>query len=317
MRRRALGTTGILVSEVGFGCWQLGGEGWGAFRSEDGIRAVRRAWELGICLFDTAPVYGFGRSEELLGRALRGAAREAVIISKAGLVWDERHRVAHDNRPESIARSLEGSLRRLGVERLDVLLLHWPDPRVPLEESIAELERLRSVGKIRAWGLSNHPAADVLSAAGLLEAAAARGAGPVLEYPANVAHSYAPEYEASGEAGEALRPLAEARGWGFVAFDVLLRGILAGRWGPERRFGKRDLRGRDPRYRGAGLARSLEAARRVSSVAAALGAPPAAVAIRAVLDRGGVSSCLVGMRSPTQVEECARASDLISPVPLV
>ncbi|MGQ9592426.1 MAG: aldo/keto reductase, partial [Planctomycetota bacterium] len=265
MRHRPLGTTGILVSEVGFGCWQLGGEGWGAFRTEDGIRAVRRALELGISLFDTAPVYGFGRSEELLGRALRGAAPDAAIVSKAGLVWDEGRRVAHDNRPESIARSLEGSLKRLGVERLDVLLLHWPDPRVPLEESIAELERLRSSGKIRAWGLSNHPAAAVLSVERALEDAARRGAGPVLEYPANAAQSFAPEYEESGRAGETLRPLAEARSWGFVAFDVLLRGILAGRWGPERRFGKRDLRRRDPRYRGAGLARSLEAARRVSA----------------------------------------------------
>ncbi len=108
MRYRPLGSTGMVVSEVGFGSWQLGGEGWGAFRSEDGLRAVRRALDLGVSLFDTAPVYGFGRSEELLGKALGRDIEKVTVISKAGLVWDEDRRVAHDNRPEAIRRSLDG-----------------------------------------------------------------------------------------------------------------------------------------------------------------------------------------------------------------
>lgn len=311
MKHRPLGSTGILVSEVGFGCWQLGGEGWGPFRTDDGIRAVRRALDLGISLFDTAPVYGFGRSEEVLGKALGRDFHRVTVISKAGLVWDANRRVAHDNSPASIRRSLEGTLRRLRAEFLGVLLLHWPDPAVPLEESLGTLRELRRAGKIRAWGLSNHPADQVLSVEELLEEAARCGEGPVLEYPANVAGRFACEYEASGEAGEELRLHAERRGWGFVAFDVLMRGALGGRMGPGRGFGKRDIRSADRRYQGAELSRTLELASRLTSVASDLGVPPAALAIRAVLERAGVSSCLVGMKSPQQVEECVRASELV------
>ncbi len=219
MRYRPLGPTGLVVSEVGFGCWQLGGRGWGRVRAGEAIHAVHEAIDAGINLFDTAPVYGFGRSEELLARALRGSRDPRVIVTKGGLAWDARGRVRHDNRPEALVRGAEESLARLRRDRIDVLLLHWPDPQVPLAESIGALEDLRRRGKILAWGLSNFPAADVL---------ALDPPPPVLEYPANILDRYAQEYEAAARAGRELIELAPERGWGVIVFDVLMRGLLGG-----------------------------------------------------------------------------------------
>jgi len=310
MNFRSLGKTGFLVSEVGFGCWQLGGEGWGAFHQEDALAAVRRALDLGINLFDTAPVYGFGRSEELLAKVLRNDAGKVVVVSKAGLVWDERRRVVHDNRPESLARSLEASLKRLRMETLDVLLLYWPDPAVPLAASAQALESFRKAGKIRAWGLSNFAAADVLSLDSLVSG---DWAGPVIEYPVNVLRSHAEEYRESARAGRELLEATGRRGWGYLAFDVLGRGLLAGGYDEATHFGKRDIRSRDVRYGRGEFERHLARVGELRALACAIGVPTAAVAIRAVLGIPGLTSCLVGMRNPRQVEECVSACGVTLP----
>ena len=147
------------VSELGFGCWQLGGKSWGRFSQRDVVSAVEEALAAGVTLFDTAPVYGLGRSEELLGKALAQACESVVVVSKAGLVWDPSGRVIHDARPVSLRQQLLESLRRLHRERVEVYLLHWPDARVPLRESVDALESLRREGLIGAWGLSNHSVA--------------------------------------------------------------------------------------------------------------------------------------------------------------
>ena len=317
MHFKALGLTGLRVSEVGFGTWQLGGEGWGPVDARDVSTAVEHAIAEGINLFDTAPIYGFGRSEELLSRALGSKKDEVVIVSKAGLVWDERKRVSHDASPEALSRELEKTLKRLRRDRLDVLLLHWPDPRVPLDESVGALDSFRASGRIRAWGVSNCPAEAVLSLrhdpSERSVTAAADSAGPVLEYPMNALRTYAAEYVEAAAAGEKLLPEAARRPWGFLAFDVLVRGILGGRYGPEARFGKRDIRWRDRRFQGQEFERNLERARRLSALAGELGAPPSALAIRTVLDRPGVTSCLVGMRTADQALECAAGSAIRIP----
>ncbi len=289
MNLRPLGSTGLRVSHVGVGCWQLGGDGWGSVSSLDVQAAVLRALELGVHVLDTAPIYGFGQSEELLGRMLsarRGETIEAtVVISKAGLVWDDQRRVRHDNRPESLRAQLEGTLRRLRRERLDVLLLHWPDPSVPLEESVAALDALRGEGKIRAWGLSNFPAGEVLRLA---------RTDMVLEYPSNVLKTYAKEARVAALAGEELLASGAAGACGFIAYDVLARGLLGGRYSASTRFGKRDLRARDDRFSPESFSQNLESARRM---------PSAVAAIRGVLENPSVSCALVGIKTLAQAEE--------------
>lgn len=342
---RPLGSTGLRVSEVGFGGWQLGGRGWGTFRVDEARRAIARALQLGVNLFDTAGVYGFGRSEELLANALRGAPPGTVVVTKGGLVWDDRGRVRHDNRPESLARQIEDSSRRLRRDPLDVFLLHWPDPQVPVLESVGALQDFQRTGRIRAWGLSNFSVADVLRVdASLREAgdSACGGAGSlpaaggdsyrtgdsplpagapssasrrlpsvaVLSYPVNALGEYADEHLDAGVAGRELLDRPSAGGWGFLAFDVLCRGLLAGRHAIGTRFGKRDVRSRDRRFLNPLRSACIERARRLADLAGELGVPPAAVAVRAVLDRAGVTSAIVGMRTPLQVDECAAASTL-------
>lgn len=310
MNQRPLGTTGLQVSELGFGGWQLGGRGWGRFCAGEARRALVRALELGINLFDTAGVYGFGRSEALLGEALRGAPEGTVVVSKGGLVWDDLGRVSHDNRPESLAVQLAGSLRRLRRDRLEVFLLHWPDPRTPVLESAGALEELRRRGSIVAWGLSNFPPGDVRRVEEWLRSSGAREGSLVLSYPQNLLDEYADEHLQAGEAAKDLLSRSATASWGFLAFDVLCRGLLGGRYGREAkaRFGKRDVRSRDRRFSEATFSTLLYRAREVDAIALQMGVPPAALAIRAVLDRPGVSSCLVGMRRPGQVEECAEAA---------
>jgi aryl-alcohol dehydrogenase-like predicted oxidoreductase len=310
MNYRPLGSTGFKVSEVGFGSWQLGGKGWGTPSSE-GAEAVLRALEIGFNLFDTAPVYGFGRAEEILGKTLRagGKPEDAVLVSKGGLVWDDRKRVAHDSSPEALRGSLEGSLMRLRRERIEVFILHWPDPAVPLAESLSTLEDMRSRGKIGAWGLSNFPAEDVLR----LGSDFPHPPPIVLEYPLNWLRRYAGEHAASAASSRELARAASSRCWGFLAFDVLARGLLGGRYAAGQRFGKRDIRSRDERFAPASFQENLARAKDLSLLAGRLGLPPAVLAVRAVLELDGVSSVLVGLKAPWQVNECALASGLSLP----
>lgn len=301
MNPRPLGSSGLDVAPVGFGCWQLGGDGWGTLSARAVQTAILRAIDLGLNVFDTAPIYGFGQSEDLLGRTLSGRSERVVVVSKVGLVWDHRKVVRHNHRPESLRAQLEGSLQRLRREPLDLLLLHWPDPAVLLDDSVAVLDSLRSQGKIRAWGLSNFPAADVIRI---------RRPDVVLEYPSNALKLYAQESRAAAVAGEELLGALDSTAPGFIAYDVLARGLLGGRYTEAKRFGKRDLRTRDDRFSATEFPGNLQRARRISELARRLGTPPAALAIRAVLERAGVACALVGFKTSTQVEEAAEAVNI-------
>src|SRR3989441_4527693 len=162
---RPLASSGLGITTVGFGAWAIGGGGWafgwGPQDDADSLAAMRRALELGINWVDTAAVYGLGHSEELVGRLLRELPARArpLVFTKCGLVWDERNRMAEANRilrPESIRKECEASLRRLGVERIDLYQFHWPDEvGTPVEDSWAAMTRLVQQGKVRAAGVSN------------------------------------------------------------------------------------------------------------------------------------------------------------------
>src|SRR6266545_3044009 len=162
---RALGSSGLDITTVGLGAWAIGGGGWafgwGPQDDSDSLAAMHRAVELGINWIDTAAVYGLGHSEEIVGRLLRElpAAERPLVFTKCGLIWDARSPMVQSRRvlePESIARECEASLRRLGVERIDLFQFHWPDQSgTPIEDSWAAMARLVEQGKVRAAGVSN------------------------------------------------------------------------------------------------------------------------------------------------------------------
>ena len=150
------GKTGFEVSRLVQGTWVTGGWGWGGSDEKESLLAIMRALELGINFIDTAPVYGFGKSEEIVGRAIRQWGRDKITVAtKCGLEWDKGRRIRHNCSPERIVLEAEESLRRLGVDCIDLYQIHWPDPDVPFEKSMQTLIKLREQGKIRFFGLSN------------------------------------------------------------------------------------------------------------------------------------------------------------------
>ena len=189
MRRRALGASGFEVPAVILGAYPLGGTNWGPRDDDEALRALRAAFDGGMTAVDTAPVYGFGLSEELVGRALDGR-KDVRVLSKVGLRWDSNHGqlayraldatgqvrdVHHDGRPASVRREVEQSLQRLQLEQLDLVQLHAPDPDVPVGETAQALAELVDAGKVRAVGTSNLSLEQMTQAHAALRAAGAAG----------------------------------------------------------------------------------------------------------------------------------------------
>ena len=154
MRKRQLGTSELQVSVVGFGTWATGGDFWGSVDDNESIRAMQAAIDHGVNLIDTAPAYGSGHSEEVVGRAIAGRRDEVIVATKVGILRDGE-RLWRSLKPESIRREIADSLRRLNVDVIDLYQIHWPDSRTPLEDSLAELKRLQDAGKFRYLGVSN------------------------------------------------------------------------------------------------------------------------------------------------------------------
>jgi len=156
METLAIRGTELTVSKIGLGCWAMGGWMWGGSDEAAAIRTIEAALDKGVSLIDTAPVYGFGVSEEIVGKALAkpGARERAVLATKAGLEW-KAGKVVRNSQPDRIRQEIEDSLRRLETDRIDIYQLHWPDPLVPVEETAAVLAALLKEGKIRAIGVSN------------------------------------------------------------------------------------------------------------------------------------------------------------------
>jgi len=142
------------ISAIGVGCWNFGGD-WDSSEEQNSINIVHAAIDLGVNLFDVAPVYGWGTSETVLGKALRGKRDKVLIASKGGLLWDEGHQTRNNLSKKSLLWEIDESLARLGTDYVDIYQLHWPDPATPLEETAEALEEMRKAGKIRYVGLSN------------------------------------------------------------------------------------------------------------------------------------------------------------------
>lgn len=297
MERSTLGRTGLEVSRIGFGCEPLGGTDWGIIDERKAMRAVGQALEVGINVFDTADVYGLGRSEERLAQALGKHRHDVVVVTKFGVGWRQdaaggRAETFRDIRPSRIAACLEGSLRRLRLEVIPVFLVHWPDGSTPLEPVLEELCRLRDQGKIRHFGLSNF-AADVV------DAAAARFDIGVVEAEYNLLRH------------TRRQPMLEAscaHNLGFIAYGALAQGLLSGKYDASSTFGSGDRRSRLAQFSGSDFHVGLSVASRVRDVAVSRNRPTSQVALRWVLDDPRVATVVVGAKNAEQVVENAGAA---------
>jgi aryl-alcohol dehydrogenase-like predicted oxidoreductase len=302
---RPLGRTGLDITTVGVGAWAIGGEwaaGWGSQDDDASIAAIHRAIERGVNWVDTAAAYGLGHSEEVVGRAVAALpeADRPLVFTKCGLVWDEGDRFAVPDRvgrPDSIRRECDASLRRLGVERIDLLQIHWPpEDGTPPEDAWGALLDLEAGGKIRAGGVSNFSVEQ-------LQACAARGHVGSLQPPFSLINR---------AAGGDLIPWAREHGTGVIVYSPMGSGLLTGRFSRERAAGldEGDWRRSSEQFNEPALSRNLGLQDALRPIAERHGTTPAAVAVAWTLRWPGVSGAIVGARSRDQVDGWIGAADL-------
>jgi aryl-alcohol dehydrogenase-like predicted oxidoreductase len=282
--------TDLKVSRIALGAWAIGGWMWGGTDEQRSVRTIHAAIEKGVNLIDTAPVYGFGRSEEIVGKALSegGYRQRALVSTKTGLDW-EKGRVFRNSSPEFIRRNVRDSLRRLRTDRIDILFVHWPDPLEPFEETAGLLKEMLMEGVIRAVGVSNYSPEQLREF---------RRGGPV--------HICQPPYnlfEREIEGG--LMPFCEKTGLPMMTYGALCRGMLSGKMAGDREFKGDDLRKMDPKFQEPRLGQYLEAVERLGGLARErFGKGVLHLAVRWVLDHGS-DIAIWGGRSPEQMEPVA------------
>ena len=278
-------TRPVVMSRVGLGTWAIGGWMWGGTDETESIRTIHAALDLGITLIDTAPAYGFGRAEEIVGQALLGRRHRAVIATKTGLGWKD-DRAFRDARPVRIVAEVEESLRRLRTDVIDLYQVHWPDPMVPIDDTAEAMATLYRAGKIRAIGVSNFAPDDM---------DIFRRAAPL--------HTAQPPYNLFERAAETdVLPYAQRHGITTLAYGALSRGLLSGRMRADTRFPEDDLRQHDPKFRAPRFAQYLQAVDALDRLARErFGKRVIHLALRWLLDQPGIGAALWGARRPEQL----------------
>ena len=287
-----LGATGVEISRVGFGAWAIGGTGWwhawGPQDDEQSIAAIHRAVELGVNWVDTAPIYGLGHSERVVGRALQGLNPRPHVFTKASLLVGDDGGVAHNLKRDSLLREIEASLARLQLDVIDVYQVHWPDPEEDVEEAWTTFAEIKDQGLVRHIGVSNFDVAQLRRAQAI---------APV--------ESLQPPYSLIERGVEAeILPFAEREGIGVVVYSPMASGLLSGAMTSERiaALPENDWRKHDPRFQEPQLSHHLALVSRLQTVADRHGTTAGAIAVAWTLHHSAVHGAIVGFRRPDQVE---------------
>ena len=293
METMMIGKSGVETSRIGLGTWAIGGWMWGGTDEKEAIATIQTAVEMGVTLIDTAPVYGFGNSEEIVGKALAqgGLRAKAQIATKLGLAWKDG-KVFRDSRKERIAQEIEDSLRRLQTDVIDLYQVHWPDLETPFEETAEALQKLLDQGKIRAIGVSNYSPAQMDAFAKVAQLSS-------VQPPYNL-------FERDIE--KDVLPYSAKTGLTVLSYGALCRGLLSGRINAETTFNGDDLRNRDPKFQPDTLPRYSAAVQALDTLARErFGKDVLALAVRWVLDQGPTVA-LWGARHPRQLDAIASVS---------
>jgi len=279
---------GSQVSRIGLGTWAIGGSEWGDVTDKDAVATCLAIFDCGVNLIDTAPIYGHGRAEELVGKALRerGKREDFYIATKAGLEWNDDG-VFANSEPARLRRELDDSLRRLGTDFVDLYQIHWPDTALPVETAAAELLKFYEAGKIRAVGVSNFSAEQM---------DAFRAVAPL--------HANQPPYNLFERAIDAeFLPYCERNSIAVLTYSSLCRSLLGGRLSSATEFPDGDIRAVDPKFQPPRFAQYLAAVAKLDAFAQErYGKRVLHLALRWVLDRPGVSAALWGAKRPDQLE---------------
>ncbi len=301
MLTRTIGASGISASAIGLGTWAIGGWMWGGTDEAQSIDTIRASIDEGVSLIDTAPAYGQGLSEEIVGKAIKGRRDKVVLATKLGLVWHTKkgnHFFDYDGAPvhrylgaDSVVYEVEQSLRRLGTDHIDHYITHWQDPTTPVTETMEALERLKTQGKIRSIGASNVSVADVKAylAAGQIDA--------VQQEYSMVVRDMERE----------LLPFCAENNVSVLSYSSLALGLLSGKIGPDRVFTGDDQRKDNPRFSLANRRKVAALMEAIRPIAEAHSASEAQIVIAWTLQQPGITFSLCGARSPQQARENAQA----------
>ena len=300
MRKRKLGSQGPEITVIGVGTWAIGGGGWqyswGKQDDRDSIAAIHRAIELGISWIDTAPVYGLGHSEEVVGKAVAGRRSKVMIATKCSRPWDAGRTAILDSLSASSVRAeLEASLRRLGTDYIDLYQVHWPRPEEQLEEGWAEIAKAVKEGKVRFAGVCNFTVDQIRRIHAI--------------HPVT---SLQPPYSMlRRETEKELLPFCRQNGIGVVVYSPMQMGLLSGAFSRDRmaRLDAEDMRSKNPFFTEPALGRNLALVDKLKPIARQAGRSMAELAIAWVLRRPEVTAAIVGARRPEQVGETVSAAD--------
>jgi aryl-alcohol dehydrogenase-like predicted oxidoreductase len=300
LKTTQLGATGLEITPIGFGAWAIGGGdwefGWGPQEDDDSVAAIHRALELGINWIDTAAAYGFGRSEEVVGRALAGLARRPLVFTKSSLLEGPGRTVVHNLKRDSILREAEASLERLGVDAIDLYQIHWPVPDEDIEEGWAAMAEVKERGLARHIGVSNFSVEQLQRIQQI---------APV--------ETLQPQYSlVERDVEQDVLPFAEREDIGVIVYSPMGSGLLSGGMTRERidALTDDDWRKRDPRFQEPQLSQHLALVERLQTVAGRHGTSPGAVAVAWTLRNAAVDGAIVGFRRPDQVDPIVAAAAL-------
>ena len=294
---RILGNSDLQLTAIGFGAWAIGGGNWefawGPQDDNESIAAIHRALDLGVNWIDTAAIYGLGHSEEIVGKALRTASRKPLVFTKCSMRWHPDRTIYRSLKPDSLAEEVENSLRRLGVETIDLYQIHWPDPPDQIEQGWETLARFQEQGKIRYIGVSNFSVEQMKRAQAI---------APIT--------SLQPPYSMLRRAIEAeILPFAQASNIGVINYSPMLSGLLTGKMTAERAASlpADDWRRRNIEFKEPRLSRNMRLVELLRQIGDGHNVSPGVVAIAWTLHHPAITAAIVGVRSPQQVEGVAPA----------
>ncbi len=304
MLTREIGASGIEASVIGLGTWAIGGWMWGGTDEAKSIAAIQASVDAGVTLIDTAPAYGQGVAEDIVGKALKGRREQVVLATKCGLVWHTQkgnHFFDYDGKPvhrylgkDAIIHEVEQSLTRLGTDYIDHYITHWQDPTTPIAETMEALETLKQQGKIRSIGASNTSADEVKAyvAAGQLDA---------------IQEEYS---MVKRDIEGTLLPVCRENGVSVLSYSSLALGLLSGKIGPDREFTGDDQRKDNPRFSMANRQKVADLMQTIAPIAEAHGATLAQTVIAWTVQQPGITFSLCGARDAAQAVENAKAGQL-------
>ena len=294
---RTLGNSDLKLTPIGFGAWAIGGGdwqyAWGPQDDNDSVAAIHRALDLGINWIDTAAIYGLGHSEEVVARALKSVSQKPYIFTKCSMRWHGDRSIYNSLKAASLAEEIEASLRRLGVETIDLYQIHWPNPDPEIEEGWETLTRFREQGKIRWIGVSNFSVDQMKRAQKI---------APIT--------SLQPPYSMLRRAIEAeILPFTQANGIGVINYSPMVSGLLTGKMTAERvaSLPADDWRRRNVEFNEPRFSRNLRLVELLREIGSAHGVTPGVVAVAWTLRHPAITAAIVGGRSAKQVEETASA----------